>query len=160
MKNLLKNKIVLLYTGLFAVLIVIGIVVYTAVFVPAPESKGQTNAFPTPEQLAPVDASVVVKLMNGQKANTVKLAVEGLDSKYMKLGYEFTYESNGLIKGVNTGSSPIDVAGEDTFSREIYLGTCSRNVCTPDVGVETVSVVVEFTDVSGKRSQFTGDFEI
>lgn len=160
MKILMKNKIMQLYLGLFVILIIVGVVVYKAVFAPVPGDGGQGNAFPTPVQLPPVDESVSVDLAEGAKANTVELLVSGLDGKYKKLGYEFTYESEGLIKGVNTGSSPIDVSGEDEFSREIYLGTCSRNVCTPDKGVSTISVVVEFTDTSGTRSQFTGDFEL
>lgn len=159
MEKLMKNKTLLVFAGLAVLLIATGAVVYNAVFAPAPADE-TANAFPTPVVLPAVDPSVQVSVERAAKADTVELAATGLDGKYNRIGYEFTYESQGLIKGVNSGSSPIDVAGEDDFSREIYLGTCSRNVCTPDKGVESVSVVLEFTDTSGARSQFTGDFEI
>jgi hypothetical protein len=78
----------------------------------------------------------------------------------VSVGYELTYESQGLIKGVDSGSSAIDVTGKDTFERDIYLGTCSRNVCKPDPGVTKVSVVLKFTDKSGQKSQFSKDYDL
>ena len=76
------------------------------------------------------------------------------------VAYELTYESQGLVKGVNSGSKPIDVAGKDSFEREVYLGTCSRNVCKSDGGVKSVSVVLEFTGESGKKSQFSKEYPL
>ena len=78
----------------------------------------------------------------------------------MSVAYELSYESQGLIKGVNSGSKPIDTTDKDSFEREVYLGTCSKNDCKPDVGVTKISVVLEFTDKDGKRSQYSKDFEL
>ncbi len=112
-------------------------------------------------EVKPVNTSVIVSVMKSRvKDNTVVMSVIGLSGKYMSVEYELTYETKGLVKGVNSGSKPIEVAGKDSFEREVYLGTCSRNVCKPDAGVKSVSVVLSFTDSSGKRSQFSKDFEL
>jgi hypothetical protein len=63
-------------------------------------------------------------------------------------------------KGVTSGSKALDVTGEDSFEREIYLGTCSKNVCKPDLGVTKVALVLEFTDKDAKKSQFSKEFEL
>lgn len=111
--------------------------------------------------LPAVDSSVLVDVVRSpSKDNTVIMKVSGLASKMQSVAYELTYESQGLIKGVNSGSKPIDTSEKDAFDREIYFGTCSRNVCKPDLGVKKVSVVLEFTDASGKKSQFTKDFDL
>ena len=154
----MKNKKNLLFAGLAALLLITGVVVYKTVSSPP-------KAVPVEEEkvevLPQMDASVVVNVTESRtKANAIVLAVSGLDGKYASVAYEITYDSEGLIKGVNSGSKPIEVAGEDGFEREIYLGTCSRNVCKPDTGVTSVSLVLELTDTAGKRSQFSGEFPL
>lgn len=110
--------------------------------------------------LPPVDSSVKVEVSKStSKDNTVVMKVTGMGGKMTSVAYELTYDSEGLIKGVNSGSKPIETAGKDSFEREVYLGTCSRNVCKPDVGVKKVSVVLEFTDTDNKKSQFTKDYD-
>lgn len=105
------------------------------------------------------DVTVSVSKDSG-KANTIVLRVGSLSKKYSGVEYEITYDSEGLIKGVNSGSKLIDVADQESFERDVYLGTCSRNVCKPDTGVTSVSVVLQFTDTNGKKSQFTQDFPL
>lgn len=146
--------------GILAILVlVVGVVVFKVAFAPkAPALPIEEEQI---EELPQVDASVEVTLTESKsKANAVVISVTGLDSKYTTIGYELTYDSEGLIKGVNSGSKPMDVAGEDSFEREIYLGTCSRNVCTPDKGVSTVSVILEFTDTEGAKSQFEKEYTL
>ena len=154
----MKNKMMYLYIGLAVLLVVTGVVVYNVVFSQKPAAVVEETIDEV--SLPEVDASVVVTLEKAAKANTVVLNVVGLDSKYSTIGYEFSYESKGLIKGVNSGSKPTDVAGKEEFEREVYLGTCSKNDCTPDVGVTKVSVVLQFTDNEGKQSQFSKDFDL
>lgn len=146
----------LLVIILALLLVITGIVVYKTVF-----TKEEPIVEKIEELLPPVEASVVVSAQKSRtKDNTVILSVSGLGGTYKSVAYEVTYESQGLIKGVNSGSKPIEVAGQNSFEREVYLGTCSRNVCKPDAGVKKVSVVLEFTDTSAKKSQFSKDFEI
>lgn len=152
-----KNK--LLIGVLVVLLLVTGVVVVKALTgskAPAVvEEEGIDLSLP------PVDSSVQVELTESSaKENTVVINVSGLGSKMTSVAYELTYESEGLIKGVNSGSKPIDVAGQDSFEREIYLGTCSRNVCKADTGVGTISLVLEFTDTNGDRFQFSKEYDL
>lgn len=152
----MKNKMMWLFGGLAVLIIGTGVVVYKAVSGPRPPQAFQEA--PVAETLPTVDSTVNVAVTKAAKANTVVLTVAGLGGKYSTLSYEFSYESLGLIKGVNSGSKPIDVSGKDSFSREIYLGTCSKNDCKPDPGVTKVTVNLVFADSSGKQSQFSKDF--
>lgn len=158
MNVLMKHKMKLLYGGLALLLFITGIVVYRAV---APSEEPVPVEEEITELLPAADTSIVVgAAFSKAKDNTVVLTVSALGSKYTTVGYELTYDSQGLIKGVNSGSKPVEVAGEDGFEREVYLGTCSRNVCKPDTGVTKVSIVMEFTDTTGKKSQFSKDFDL
>jgi hypothetical protein len=153
------NKKTGIILGILAFLLVVtGVVVYKAVSVkPAP----QVTEDITPVMLPPVDSSISVNLTKSTiTANTVVIAISGLGSKMATIAYEMTYDSQGLIKGVNSGSKPADVTGKDTFERDIYLGTCSRNVCKPDTGVSKVTLNLEFTDATGAKSQFSKDYTL
>lgn len=156
----MKNKIPLLI-GVFIVLLVItGVVIYKALMTPGNDQVAQIEEV-TSENYEPLNSKVIVDIKAiSSKPNTLLLSVSGLAGTAKNVAYELSYESQGLVKGVNSGSKPIDVAGEDSFEREVYLGTCSRNVCKPDVGVKSVSVVLEFTNTSGKKSQYTNDFDL
>lgn len=154
-----KKQQPILLGALALVLIIVGVVVYKVAVAPKPPAPPIEEE--QIEELPQVDASVEVTLTESKaKANAVVLAIKGLDSKYTTVGYELTYDSDGLIKGVNSGSKPMDVAGKDSFEREVYLGTCSRNVCTPDKGVSTISVILEFTDSEGNKSQFEKEYTL
>lgn len=148
--------------GILVVLLVIsGVVVYKAMTKPKPVPVAAGQQDNGGDTLPPVDSSVTVTVVaSPTKANTVVIDAKGLAGKMVSVGYELTYESQGLIKGVNSGSTPIDTTGKDVFEREVYLGTCSRNDCKPDPGVTKVSVALEFTDTSGKKSQFSKDFPL
>jgi len=154
----MKNRKPLLIAGLVIVLGAVGFFGYKAL---VPSQTPPVVATPTPETLPPADESIKVEAaFSKSKDNTVVLSVSGLAGKITSVAYELTYESEGLIKGVNSGSKPIDVTGKDAFDREVYLGTCSRNICKPDAGVTSVSVVLEFTDSTGKKSQFSKEYEL
>ena len=155
----MKNKTTIIGIILVVLLLGTGLLVYKVV------SKGKSAPAivqqDTPEVLPTVSPSVTVTAaLSKSAANTVTIKATGLNGTMVSVGYELTYESQGLIKGVDSGSSAIDVTGKDMFERDIYLGTCSRNVCKPDVGVTKVSIVLKFTDKSGQKSQFSKDFEL
>lgn len=147
-----------MYIGLSILLLVTGFVVYKVV---APEKDVVSVVEEVQETVSDADSSLLVTVAKSKvKDNAVVLTVSALASKYATVGYELTYDSQGLIKGVNSGSKPVDVKGKDTFDREVYLGTCSRNVCKADAGVKSVSVALEFTDTAGKKSQMSKEFEL
>ena len=154
------NKKTGIIVGILALLLVVtGVVVYKAVFSVKPATEGTEDI--TPVILPPVDSSISVDLTESKSAaNTVIISIKGLAGKMTTIAYEMTYDSQGLIKGVNSGSKPADVTGKDVFERDIYLGTCSRNVCKPDVGVSKVTLNLEFTDSSGSKSQFSKDYTL
>ena len=154
----MKNKALIIGIVLVVLLGATGFAVYKVLAPAAPTPVKEEEIV---EVLPPVDESVVVDVRKSKSAdNTVVINVTGLAGKMVSVAYELTYDSNGLVKGVNSGSKPTDVTGKDTFDRDIYLGTCSRNVCKPDLGVKKVSVVLEFTDKTGKKSQFTKDYDL
>lgn len=155
----MKNRMLALYILLAVLVSVSGVIIYKAVAKPKEEVRVEQQEEVTLTPI-PADADLVVTAKWSKSAgNTVVLGVDNLNGKYKSVAYELTYDSQGLIKGVNSGSKPIDVIGKDSFQREIYLGTCSRNVCRPDVGIKQVSIVLEFIASDGQKSQFSKDFE-
>lgn len=158
----MKRTVVILVVVVGLVLVSGGFAIYKA-FAPTPSvpQLAENDKTPIPEEIVAVDPSITVSLVKSRvKDNAVVLSVSGINGKVRMVAYELTYESQGLVKGVNSGSKPIDVSGKDSFEREVYLGTCSRNVCKPDGGVKSVSVVLEFTGESGKKSQFSKEYPL
>jgi hypothetical protein len=152
-----KNAIIAVLT--IIILSVAGISVFRIYSSQGKPSTENPATEPTPETLPQISGSVDVSVKAVQN-NSVTLTVKGLDGKYSDVAYELTYESLGLIKGVNSGSNPIGITGKNEFTREIYMGTCSRNVCKPDSGVKKVSIVLEFTGTDGQKSQFSKDYDL
>ena len=133
-----------------------GFFVYNTFLAPKPAPK-VVEELPS-ENLPNVDASVQVDLVKSAAANTVTLSIKGMAGKMKTVEYELTYSSKGITQGAM--ARPIDISGQDTFSRDIYLGTCSRNVCTPHPGVTQVSLTLVFTDMNGQKSQFSKDYPL
>ena len=148
-----------MYIVLVVLFLVTGVVVVSTVFKkPVPVVTQQEEQAVV---LPPVDASILINwaAVKG-KANTFTLSAAGLDGGYGGFEYEFTYDTEGLIQGGNNGKDPIDVSGKDVFTRQIYLGTCSSGTCKPHKGVKKVSLLVLLTDITGKKSQFSKDFDL
>ncbi len=154
----MKNKR-LLIIGIAVVLLVAGVVGITALSQPKKDVAVVVEEKPQ-EEITPLASTVSVSVTKSRtKDNTIVLGVSGMQSKYSAVAYELSYDSLGIVQGVTT--KPLDVSGKDTFSRDdIYLGTCSRNVCRPHPGVKKISLVLEFTEPSGKVSQFSKDYDL
>ncbi len=71
--------------------------------------------------------------------------------------YELVYESQGLSRGV-IGSVELS-GGETEISRKLLLGSCSKNVCKYDEGVEQGALTLRFRGTEGTR-KFTTDFRL
>ena len=155
----MNNKNFLIIGGIVGVLLVSGVVGIT-------QMNQQKKNVPVvveekfQEETVPLASTVEVSVTKSRtKDNTIVLTISGMQSKYSTVAYELSYDSLGIVQGVTT--KPLDVTGKDTFIRDdIYLGTCSRNVCRPHPGVNKVSLVLEFTDSSGKISQFSKDYDL
>jgi hypothetical protein len=61
------------------------------------------------------------------------------------------YEAEGLIKGVNSGSTPIEVPASGVVKREIDFGTCSSGVCRYDKDIGAITLVIRFNTSSGPK---------
>ncbi len=155
----MKNKMTILFVVLGLLLGGTGFVVYKAL-APAPKIAQVVEEELPVEEVEPLDPSIVVGVTKSRvKDNTVVLSVSGLAGKVHSIAYELSYTSLGIVQGVT--SKPVDVTGKDLFMRDdIYLGTCSRNVCRPHTGVKSVTVVLEFTNASGKKSQFSKEYDL
>ncbi len=70
--------------------------------------------------------------------------------------YELIYLSQGLSRGV-IGS--IDLDGESEISRKLLLGTCSKDVCKYDEGIEEGTLTLRFRSSEGTR-KFVTDFHL
>ena len=70
--------------------------------------------------------------------------------------YELVYLSQGLSRGV-IGS--IETNGETNVSRKMLLGSCSKDVCKYDEGVEEGTLTLRFRGTDGVR-KFTADFHL
>lgn len=152
----------LIILGVLLVIFIGGGVVVVRSLSPKPAVTNQPannddSLFEDVEENTEVEVSVA---RSKSESNTVIVTVNKLDKKYSGVEYEITYDSEGLIKGVNSGSKPIDIAGQDEFNRDVYLGTCSRNVCKPDVGVKAISVVLQFTATDGTKTQSSGEYDL
>lgn len=145
---------------IIAAIIVLGAVITGLVIVWSNTGKPQPIIEEEVEQLKEADSAIDATISWSKvKNNTVVLTVSGLGNNYTSLAYEVSYETQGVVQGVT--SKPLDITNKDIFTRDdIYLGTCSRNVCRPHTGVKKVSLVLEFTDIAGKKSQLTKDFDL
>jgi hypothetical protein len=154
----MKKKLGIIIGVLVVLLGVTGFFVYKAIFLQKPPV---TVAEEVVETLPQVDASVVVAVKKSSvKADAIVLSVSGMAGKTNGIEYDVSYETKGQVQGVTSGIKPIDVTGKDSFEREIYLGTCSKNVCTPHAGVTKVSIDLRFTDAAEKKSTFSKEFEL
>ncbi len=156
--NIKKNK--LLIVGALVIVLIGAVLAYKTFFVSRPQPT-IIDENPS-EEVVPADASIGVDLTRSRsKENTIVISISNLGNKYASLEYELSFETQGLIQGVSNGLKPIDISGKDTFVRDdIYLGTCSGKVCKPYIGIKKISVVLQFTDLEGKKSQFSKDYEI
>ena len=154
----MKNKNLFIIGGVVVVIVaaVVGIMMITQ----PKKDVAVVMEEKTQEVIEPLAASVSVSLTKSKtKDNTIVMEISGMQSKYKTVAYELSYDSLGIVQGVTT--KPLDVMGKDSFTRDdIYLGTCSRNVCRPHPGVKKISLVLEFTDSSGKISQFSKDYDL
>ncbi len=71
--------------------------------------------------------------------------------------YELVYESQGLSRGV-IGSIELS-SGENKISRKLLLGSCSKDVCKYDEGVEKGTLTLRFRSPEGTR-KFETDFHL
>ncbi|MBL7159780.1 hypothetical protein ISS85_04845 [Candidatus Microgenomates bacterium] len=150
----MKNKKTLIIIAVLAVLVIGSLFLKT-------KMSGKTEVVPTPTPtvvLSKVDESVEVDLVSRSDGKAVTLTISQIPPETTSIDYELSYETGaGLPRGV-LGTIHLE-KGEEEVERKIDLGTCSRNVCTYDTGVETISLVLKFNSPDGS-SQFQEEYEL
>lgn len=106
---------------------------------------------PTPtKSLTPIGEEVEVDFKPNKARTKATLTISKLNEVGVEsLEYEILYETEGLIKGVNSGSKPIKVDSSGVIEREIDFGTCSSGVCRYDKDVGKITLVVRFNTPEG-----------
>lgn len=139
---------------------VVGFIVFR-VLSKKPEPKPATKTEDVVNTSLPENKEIEVTVVKSKSAaDTIILTIKKLNKKYASVAYEIPFETQGTLQGVTSGSKPIDISGKDEFTKDVYLGTCSRNVCRPYPGVTKVSVALELTDTNSQKSQFTKDYPL
>src|SRR3989344_3934229 len=143
MKNLVIGVVVL-------ILLVIG-----GWFLFGKGSSMDTGLLPEPTltpALSPIGDEVSVNFEPNKARTKAILSISGLDKARVKnLEYEVLYETSGLVKGVNSGSSPVEADANGEVERELDFGTCSSGVCRYDKEIGTITLIIRFNTSSGTK---------
>jgi len=140
MKNLLKNK--LLVAAVVVVVLVIGVGGF--IFMQTRATQDQElviEEVQNVKELAPEDIGLELSIDEDNKIITLEATkLDGITSIEYDVSYDAQVTENGeefvATRGV-TGMLPV-TSGESIVSKDIDLGTCSRNVCKYDTVVSEV----------------------
>ncbi|PJE67261.1 hypothetical protein COU95_03470 [Candidatus Shapirobacteria bacterium CG10_big_fil_rev_8_21_14_0_10_40_9] len=110
----------------------------------APSGPGQPTPTPTPLAL---EERPYVTLTPRSDGHELKLEIENLKD-VQTVEYELVYFAGDVSRGV-IGS--VDLKSENSLSRDLLLGTCSKNVCKYDEGVTEGTLTLRFRGVSGAQ---------
>lgn len=123
--------------------------------------KSKKTSIPPISVLSPEEKTVEVPLEERPyvvlipRADGREFTMEISNIKDAKtIEYELVYLSQGLSRGV---VGAVDLAGETKISRKLLLGTCSRNVCKYDEGIEEGTLTLRLRGPEGTR-KFSADF--
>jgi len=93
----------------------------------------------------PLEERPYVVLIPRSDGHELKLQIENLKG-VQSIDYELVYFVDDVSRGV-IGS--VNVQGESSFSRDLLLGSCSRNVCKYDEGVKNGMLTLSFRGAAG-----------
>jgi hypothetical protein len=180
MRNLNRDQIVeFLKRNLIAVLIV-GVVLF------AGASFGLYQLFATEKCVVTEEETdlifdpegVYALLLPRKDGNALNLNIKRT-AKYKAINYELAYRADsdtvanneslvegegdaGIDRGV-VGDIQIDPTGEKLqpeYNQEILFGTCSKNVCKYDKGVENGTLTIHLTNNCGNKQRVTTSWKI
>lgn len=154
MKNLLKNKALLIVGGVvvLVVLVVVGILVFSKSS--NSQSQDGVSALPTQVPVPTITAdSLGLTLKSGVVGKTVIASLANADG-ISNIEYDLSYTAK-----VNGEDVPRGVIGQfdltkKPVSKEITLGTCS-DVCHYDQGVKDLKLELKITKADGNVYQST-----
>jgi hypothetical protein len=126
-------------------------------------SRGKTGITsvkitPTPEPVSveiPAEDLPTVRIIPRADKKEITLEIKEIKNAD-SIEYELSYLSKGLSRGV---VGTIELKGETSITRQILLGTCSKNVCKYDEGVTGGSLLLRLRGASGV-TKITADFDL
>lgn len=101
---------------------------------------------PTPTPL-PLSQRPYITLTPTRDGHNFKLRIENIKD-VQKIEYELVYLTSGLSRGV-IGS--VEVEGKDVLTKEILLGSCSKNVCKYDEDITSGTLTLRFRGASSTQ---------
>lgn len=150
----MKNKTAL-YVAIVVLVVVLigGYAVVKILTKPAPETQEEQEILDLP----PADSSIIVDLKKRADDKYLILTVSKIPSGTDSIEYDLSYDTD---KGINTGAyGKVDLNGKSEITKEILLGTQSKNNFKYDTGVTSVDLVLKFNHPDG-ASQFTKTFSL
>lgn len=154
-------------------LVIAGIIVFLlgGVFFVLKGSKGEEKeVVPKPtvsegiKKLKEEDLSVEVEFLDDEKGKSVNLAISDFPKGVESFQYEITYEAldekgKTLQQGV-IGSPVLISELEDGYSKKIFLGSCSRNICVAHKGMKEIKLLIRLTYEDGEERIWEKKFAI
>lgn len=147
MKELLKNKKVLI-AGAIVLVLVVGTFVFISV------NKARQNqaleVLENEEVIPTVDASVIVSLRTAAGKREVELTVKGIPKGTRSVEYELSYDAEG--QGPQGAIGTVELKRqESSLSKSITLGTCSSGTCVYHRVLGKVRLALIFDGNYGQR---------
>ena len=128
MKELLRNKTTLILISSIIVLVLGGFFAYKTI------SSRNADLGPVEEVDLAFDAAGPYAILTPRKDGNALILSLKRTASYDKISYELAYNAEGIDRGVMGDINTKDKKGE--YDQEILFGTCSKNVCKYDKGVE------------------------
>jgi len=146
----MKNKKTMMVVAgiLVAVLVAGGLLILSRGSKPAAPENNQRQEQPA-DTIPTVDASVKVDLSQATGGKEVNLAVSGIPSGTESIDYELSY--NTKSQGLQGVIGSAKVGGEQDFSKQITLGTCSSGRCVYHEVVGKVKLSLRFGGSYGEK---------
>jgi len=104
----------------------------------------------------PEDERPIVVLSSRPDGKELTLKIQNIDSAIKAIEYELVYLTEDVQRGV-IGTIELQ-EGEDSVSRDLLLGTCSKGVCRYDEGVTGGTLTATFRNE--KTYKFVKDFQL
>lgn len=123
--------------------------------VPEKDEKQKKPTVVFPFDQLPENERPIIALTSRPDGKELTLKVESLKN-FSAVEYELTYLTGGVQRGV-IGTVQLKT-GEESFSRNLLLGTCSRGVCRYDENVTGGTLTITFR--GEKAYKYIQDFKL
>lgn len=108
--------------------------------------NSQSFAFAKPKKTQASSVSASVQYIKAKNVARVFFAnFKGV----AKVTYVLTYQGNGIVQGIEGSVVP---GKKKSISRNLYLGTCSGNVCVQHKNIKNIQLEVTTKYANGKSS--------